>query len=308
MAGSGIFISYRRDDTSGYVGRLADDLGARFGPERVFVDYQDVAVAAPFPTWITDSVRTSAAVVAVIGPRWNERLPDGSRRLDDRANWVRVELTYALSNHVPIVPVLVGNEPPPESGSLPPELEPLASQNMLVLHDWDWAADVQRLVMTLANIGSTPNRELSPERPAPVPGGPGPAPAGEDSLPSFPGLGPQGQIDVRGGWVAAGDVDSLERAAASALARHGLRAAGRRDRVLMFEGGSAWRTRIKGFPLTPDDGLPKAARVLISGRGLRSAVEVLLYETFGAGARRERYERVFESIIEDVRTATRNPP
>ena len=31
-----IFINYRRDDSAGYAGRLADSLGAWFGPERVF--------------------------------------------------------------------------------------------------------------------------------------------------------------------------------------------------------------------------------------------------------------------------------
>ena len=34
----GIFISYRRDDTSGYAGRLADDLRDQFGKRRVFMD------------------------------------------------------------------------------------------------------------------------------------------------------------------------------------------------------------------------------------------------------------------------------
>ena len=34
----GIFINYRREDSAGFAGRLADSLGAWFGPERVFRD------------------------------------------------------------------------------------------------------------------------------------------------------------------------------------------------------------------------------------------------------------------------------
>jgi hypothetical protein len=33
-----IFISYRRDDTEGYAGRLFDDLCERFGKDSVFMD------------------------------------------------------------------------------------------------------------------------------------------------------------------------------------------------------------------------------------------------------------------------------
>ena len=34
----GVFISYRRSETSGYAGRLYDALAEHFGAERVFMD------------------------------------------------------------------------------------------------------------------------------------------------------------------------------------------------------------------------------------------------------------------------------
>ncbi len=37
---SGIFISYRRDDTQGFAGRLAHDLSRALGPEQVFSDIE----------------------------------------------------------------------------------------------------------------------------------------------------------------------------------------------------------------------------------------------------------------------------
>ena len=35
---SAIFLSYRRDDSSGYAGRLFDNLAQRFGRGRVFME------------------------------------------------------------------------------------------------------------------------------------------------------------------------------------------------------------------------------------------------------------------------------
>ncbi len=43
-----IFISYRRDDTSGIVHRLKDALGHYLGPPRVFLDTADLEYGEPF--------------------------------------------------------------------------------------------------------------------------------------------------------------------------------------------------------------------------------------------------------------------
>ena len=43
-----VFISYRRDDTAGEAGHLADDLGERFGRSRVFIDVDSIPLATNF--------------------------------------------------------------------------------------------------------------------------------------------------------------------------------------------------------------------------------------------------------------------
>ena len=43
-----IFISYRRQDTPGYAGRLSDDLRDRFGPDQVFMDIDTLRPGADF--------------------------------------------------------------------------------------------------------------------------------------------------------------------------------------------------------------------------------------------------------------------
>jgi len=43
-----IFISYRRDDSSGHVGRLYDALSAHFGRKRLFFDIDHIAPGQDF--------------------------------------------------------------------------------------------------------------------------------------------------------------------------------------------------------------------------------------------------------------------
>ena len=72
-------------------------------------------------------------VVAVIGPRWLGEQGDSSRRIDDPADFVRLEIKYALEQGVPIIPLLVDNTLMPKPEKLPPDIEALAFRNALPL-------------------------------------------------------------------------------------------------------------------------------------------------------------------------------
>jgi hypothetical protein len=45
---SGIFISYRREDSSPYAGRLFDQLADRFGEEQIFMDIDTMKFGLDF--------------------------------------------------------------------------------------------------------------------------------------------------------------------------------------------------------------------------------------------------------------------
>ncbi|HEY4720350.1 MAG TPA: TIR domain-containing protein [Anaerolineae bacterium] len=45
---SGIFISYRREDSSGYAGRLYERLSRRFGRDRIFMDIATIEPGVDF--------------------------------------------------------------------------------------------------------------------------------------------------------------------------------------------------------------------------------------------------------------------
>jgi hypothetical protein len=104
-----IFLSYRRGDASGHVGRLQDRLVKDFPRNKVFMDVNAVSPGRDFPEVIRDSISTAGIVVVVIGERWlGATDQSGRRRLDNPDDYVRVEIMTALRSQVPLVPVLVG--------------------------------------------------------------------------------------------------------------------------------------------------------------------------------------------------------
>jgi len=104
---SSIFISYRRDETKDVAGRLYDRLTAIFGKDKVFRDIYTIPGGADFPRWIEEAVASARVVVALIGNRWATiRDSQDRRRIDDPADWVRLEIATALERDTLVVPVL----------------------------------------------------------------------------------------------------------------------------------------------------------------------------------------------------------
>jgi hypothetical protein len=155
-----IFLSYRRDDSAPYAGRLADALSQRIGERNVFMDLDSVEPGSDFVEVIERSLSHCDVVLAVISRDWlTAALPDGGRRLDDEDDFVRRELEIALELNVRIVPVLVGGAMMPAYAAMPKSLAPVARRNAFELSDRRWHDDVNKLVERL-------DRPRSPEVPA----------------------------------------------------------------------------------------------------------------------------------------------
>src|SRR6185436_20376025 len=108
MPGGSIFISYRRQDAAGEAGRLSDHLTRRFGPNVVFMDIDTIAPGTDFVVELDRALGKTAVVIVVIGRKWlTVTNPDGSRRIDDRADFVRSEIHTALQRGTRVIPVLV---------------------------------------------------------------------------------------------------------------------------------------------------------------------------------------------------------
>src|SRR5215469_14357730 len=106
--GGGVFISYRREESSYAAGRLADRLTGRFGAEQVFIDVETIEPGVDFAEAISRAVGACVVLVAVIGPGWLAAADKrGGRRLDDPDDLVRLEIGTALVRGVRVIPVLV---------------------------------------------------------------------------------------------------------------------------------------------------------------------------------------------------------
>jgi formylglycine-generating enzyme required for sulfatase activity len=128
-----IAISYRREDSLPITGRLYDHLQAKFGRHNVFMDFDSIPPGVDFREKIKETIERSSLVIAVIGPRWIGEQSDGSRRIDDPVDVVRLELEHAASRGIPIVPLLVNNTAMPRPEALPSTLQWLAFRNALPL-------------------------------------------------------------------------------------------------------------------------------------------------------------------------------
>jgi len=150
LRGLRVFLSYRRQDTPGYAGRLYDGLVECLGPDGVFMDIDAIRPGTDFAEVIHEALAECDVLLALIGPSWSTSTDrDGHRRLDDPADFVRTELGAAFERRIPVIPVLVQAASMPSSGDLPQPLSGLARRQAFELSDRRWDADFGELVSEL---------------------------------------------------------------------------------------------------------------------------------------------------------------
>lgn len=141
---------------------MSDDLGARFGTTKVFMDVDAIQVGRDFRKAIHENVGECSILLAVIGSEWvDARSADGVRRLDCESDYVRLEIAAALRRDILVVPVLVRGARMPNADQLPEDIRDLAYRNAVELTHARWKSDVHVLSQALA-----PCLE---EAPSPVP-------------------------------------------------------------------------------------------------------------------------------------------
>jgi hypothetical protein len=152
-----VFLSYRRGDAAGYAGRLSDALIQRLGPKSVFQDVSGITPGRDFTTEIDRALDDSDAALVVIGPGWlSAETPQGTRRLFQADDYVRLEVSRALRRDIRVIPVLVSGARLPSAADLPGDLQELAQRQDLELHDETWHRDVDGLVRSLRGQPAVP--------------------------------------------------------------------------------------------------------------------------------------------------------
>ena len=159
---SGVFISYRRDDSAAAAGRLYDRLAAHFGKELIFRDLDAIAPGAEFTKVIEERVSQSNVLIAVIGKEWlNAKTAEGQRRLDDPKDYVKAEIREALNQKKLIIPALIAGANIPKAEQLPEDIAALAGRNAIEISESRFDFDAGRVIEAAekAGVPPTPNRE-----------------------------------------------------------------------------------------------------------------------------------------------------
>jgi hypothetical protein len=145
---AGIFISYRREDTSGEASHLAADLADEVGRRQVFIDIDTIGPGVDFAQSIDSALTSCEVVLILIGDRWlSVTNAEGKRRLDAEDDFVVTEVAKALERtDVTVVPVLVEGATMPTAAQLPPRIAGLATRNALELTSKRWRYDLDQIL------------------------------------------------------------------------------------------------------------------------------------------------------------------
>ncbi len=138
-----LFLSYRRSDCLAASNALRLALVRRYGVRAVFRDYEHLEAGQPWPDQLRDGVAGAAVVLALIGKGWD--IP----RLDDTADWVRIEVEAGVTAKK-LIPLLVDGASMPAARWPGSPLNELPTVQALKLRNTDdFEADVARLCAVL---------------------------------------------------------------------------------------------------------------------------------------------------------------
>src|SRR6516225_4959456 len=148
-----ITISYRREDSGIIVGRIFDRLVAHYGADTVFRDIDNIPPGINFRDYINEALSTTDILLAVVGPGWAGKTPDGRSRIAEPTDLVRIEVEVALRKRIPVVPVLVAKATMPNPNELPEVLQDFAYRHAIKVDAFeDFDDHVRRLTRSLDRL------------------------------------------------------------------------------------------------------------------------------------------------------------
>ncbi len=167
-----IFISYRRADSRKDAGRMYDRLAEAFGKENIFKDVDSIPLGKDFRGVLREAVAQCDVQLVIIGKQWLNIIgEDGTRRLENPGDFVRIEVESALQRDgCLVIPVLVDNAPMPNANDLPLDMRELAFKNATVVRDDpDFHNDVSRIIRDLQTQYGLDAPQKKRAQPAPKP-------------------------------------------------------------------------------------------------------------------------------------------
>ena len=147
---SGIFISYRREDSRGYAGRIYDRLSQHFGCDQVFMDIDSIEPGTDYQKKIQQALESCDVLIAIIGKNWLTVCDkEGQQRIKNSQDLVRIEIQTALRANLTVIPILVEGTTMPQFESLPKPLKPFGRQQAKEISDSNFHRDIDSLISTV---------------------------------------------------------------------------------------------------------------------------------------------------------------
>jgi hypothetical protein len=107
-----IFLSYRSTDAGGnidaHVGRVFEFLKYQSDVDGIFWDKRSLRSGTVWSDALREGIRNASAIIAFIGPEWEQTSAATASADADSVDWVHNELRWALEFRCPILPVMVG--------------------------------------------------------------------------------------------------------------------------------------------------------------------------------------------------------
>jgi pterin-4a-carbinolamine dehydratase len=173
-----IFISYRRVDSQHATFAIADRLRWAFGGNEVFFDRGSNRSGNEWPASLRRGLAGARVLIVVIGEMWLKTADQwGRRRIDDPADWVRLEIAAALEANLAagtaIIPVLLSRAERLKAEALDGPLQRFADFEPKLLDDDHWEDGLEGLIVAIAETTGLPrinapgdrNPNGSPARP-----------------------------------------------------------------------------------------------------------------------------------------------
>jgi TIR domain len=148
-----IFINFRNGDGQWAAKLLKNTLTQRFGPDSVFLSSDSIRLAAKSSDALLEAARDCDVLLVLVGPQWLT-ITDGTgqRRLFNSDDWVRREISTALTSGRKVATVLLNDTPQLTADQLPADIRELADRQGVRLSRRRFDTDVEDLGKSLMEI------------------------------------------------------------------------------------------------------------------------------------------------------------
>jgi len=148
-----IFISYRRDDVPGQVGRLYGRLADHYGEDCVFMDVESLVLGQRFEQVILERIKEAKVMLVVMGPGWHAERP----HTDDQPDLFQLEVETALAANTTISALLMDRTTVPETKALPEKFREVFNRQAFPIRQDAFNRDVNALIEGLEKTGVKPS-------------------------------------------------------------------------------------------------------------------------------------------------------